>query len=99
MSYNKPTFNQPSTWTQQHSNEMVEDYSAHFTNVLSLNTILANRSGCYATIINAQQVVDEKGTLSLPMDQEVGTANAKSMTETILYNIVSTHATVPMRSK
>jgi len=91
MSYAKqqrPTIPTPATATEALHTSVVTAYTKHFAGVLTPTLMISSRKACYATVING--VMDGK-----PLEQILGTDNAKIATEQILSNITATISTVP----
>ncbi|RLF27899.1 MAG: hypothetical protein DRN14_04855 [Thermoplasmata archaeon] len=63
--------------------------NAHFLNVITAEFAIANRDAVYALIINSITAKD-----TTPLNQRVGTDEAKKMTASILFNITAPMAVV-----
>ena len=79
---NRPVVPTPAGATDALHNSTVEAYSKHFTGILTPQLLIANRKNCYATVINGT-------TNGLPLEQILGTENAKVATEQILNNLTA----------
>ena len=92
MSYNKPTAKAviptPATASEELHNRLVQAMSLHYMQLLTPELMIAHRKGCYATIINS--TFD-----NTPIEQLIGTANAKVATEEVLNNISRSFSAVP----
>lgn len=80
----------PAEATLEYCQAIESAFTTHFEPILTAELLIAHRKGCYATVINS--MYDNK-----PLEQLVGTANAKLLTERVLNNITTTIATVPIR--
>jgi hypothetical protein len=92
----KPTFNQaprasiptPTTATLELHNSIVASFTAHFAEILTPALMIAHRKGCYATVINATYG-------GIPLEQTLGSENAKTATEQVLNAIQARYSAVP----
>lgn len=86
MSYqNKPVrkvIPTPASASEELHADLVKRYSAHFTKVLDVNTLISSRKGCYATIINATHN-------GLTLEEALGSVNAQVATSDILTTITA----------
>jgi len=93
MSYNtkKPTraiIPTPAEATEELHREVVESAITHFTPVLTPTLLIGSRKSCYAVVINS--TYDNK-----PLDQLLGSDNAKHATEQILAGLTLAISTIP----
>jgi len=80
----------PASATQDTCEQTEEAILAHYREVLTLPLLVSNRKGCYATIINS--------TINgQPLEQVVGTDNAKFMTETVLNKISASFSAIEIK--
>ena len=82
MSYNtKPTVvATPATATEQLHNQIVVELTTHYSQLLTVSTMITHRKGCYATVINSR-------INGVSLENTLGTNNAKVATEQVLNNI------------
>jgi hypothetical protein len=93
---NKPAFTPahratiptPNTATMELHNSIVSSFVSHFAEILTPALMIAHRKGCYATVINATYA-------GIPLEQTLGTDNAKLATEQVLNDIQARYSTVP----
>ncbi len=91
MSYTKssrqviPT---PTTATTELHTATVTRATTHFTKILTPELMIAHRKGAYALVINSTYD-------NIPLEQLLGTINAKIATEEVLNNISATISAVP----
>ena len=91
MSYTKPSkpiIPTPANATAELHTKLVQAMSLHYMQVLTPELMIAHRKGCYATVINS--TFD-----NTPIEQLIGTANAKVATEEVLNNISRSFSAVP----
>ena len=77
----------PASCTEAIFDSAVTDLTKHYTKVLTPTIMITARKGAYATVINSTYK-------SLPLDQVLGTDNAKVVTEMVLANISRTISTI-----
>jgi len=80
----------PATLTEESFNNIVASATTHYAELLTPELLISNRRGCYATVINS--TYDNK-----PLEQVVGSANAKVATEMILSGVTSSFSAIPVR--
>ena len=82
MSYNtKPiVVATPATATEQLHNQIVVELTTHYSQLLTVSTMITHRKGCYATVINSR-------INGVSLENTLGTNNAKVATEQVLNNI------------
>ena len=82
MSYNTKSTKvaTPATATEQLHNTVVAELTTHYSQLLSVSTMITHRKGCYATVINSR-------INGISLENTLGTDNAKIATEQILNNI------------
>lgn len=83
MSYSKPQSTvvaTPATATEELHNTIVAELTTHYSQLLSVATLISHRKGCYATVINSR-------INGVSLENTLGTANAKVATEQVLNNI------------
>lgn len=84
----RPEIATPADATEELHTAMVNAYTAHFSGILSADLMISQRKACYATVIN--------GTMNgKPLEQILGTKNAKIATQDILDNITAGISAVP----
>ena len=83
----RPVIPTPPTASEELHNEVVSKMTAHFSNVLTPTVMIANRKGAYATVINATYD-------NVPLEQLLGTVNAKVATEQVLTAISAGYSAV-----
>ncbi len=72
----------PATATQELHTQTVEAFTAHFTPILTPALLIGHRKGCYSAVIN--------GTVAgVPLEQILGSDNAKVATEQVLANLTA----------
>ena len=86
--YSRPVVATPASASEALHQSLVVAYTAHFSGILSADLLISNRKACYATVING--TMDGK-----PLEQLLGTENAKVATEQILQGITANISTVP----
>ena len=84
---NKPSIPTPTSCTEAVFDKSVADLTKHYTKVLTPTIMITSRKGAYATVINSTYK-------SLPLDQVLGSDNAKVATEMVLTNISRTISTI-----
>ena len=83
MNYQKPKraiVPTPTTATEALHTQLVQAMSLHYMPLLTAELLIANRKGCYATVINSTYD-------NTPIEQLLGTVNAKFATEQVLENL------------
>ena len=88
----RATIPTPTTATMELHNSIVSSFVSHFAGILTPELMIAHRKGCYATVINATYA-------GIPLEQTLGTDNAKLATEQVLNDIQARYSTVPMLSE
>ena len=88
----RATIPTPTTATMELHNSIVSSFVSHFAEILTPALMIAHRKGCYATVINATYA-------GIPLEQTLGTDNAKLATEQVLNDIQARYSTVPMLSE
>jgi len=78
----------PATTDQALSDRITIAITLHYTTILTPELLIAHRTGCYAVIINSTW----EGT---PIDQVLGTAWAKALTNQVLANLMTDISTIP----
>jgi hypothetical protein len=73
----RPVIPTPETASEELHNSLVAQMTAHYTPILTANILMANRKGAYAMVINS--TID-----NTPLEQLIGTQNAKVATEQVL---------------
>ena len=90
MSYNPKQIPTPESATDELHNKLVQAITLHYIEILTPTLMITHRKGCYATVINS--TYDNK-----PIEQLLGTNNAKILTEQVLNNISASFSTVPIK--
>jgi hypothetical protein len=88
----RATIPTPTTATMELHNSIVSSFVSHFAGILTPELMIAHRKGCYATVINATYA-------GIPLEQTLGTDNAKLATEQVLNDIQARYSAVPMLSE
>jgi len=91
MAYSKPnkqTIPTPATATEELHNSFVAHFTNHFAKVLTPTIMITARKGAYATVINSTYD-------NTPIEQVLGSDNAKALTEQVLNNISAGISAVP----
>lgn len=90
MSYQKPQrqiIQAPSTATEEVCKALEAKLTTHYSKHLKIDALLANRKGCYAMVINS--TINDT-----TLENTVGTANAKLMTENVLTAVTAKYTTI-----
>lgn len=88
----RATIPTPATATMELHNSIVSSFVSHFAGILTPALMIAHRKGCYATVINATYE-------GIPLEQTLGSDNAKIATEQVLNAIQARYSAVPMLSE
>lgn len=88
----RATIPTPVTATMELHNSIVASFTAHFAGILTPELMIAHRKGCYATVINATYA-------GIPLEQTLGSDNAKIATEQVLNTIQARYSAVPAMSE
>jgi len=93
MSYSKqtrPTIATPTTATEELHTNIVSKLTTHYAKHLKIDSLLSNRKGCYAMVINS--------TINgISLEATLGTVNAKVATEQILSAITSKYSAITIK--
>jgi len=88
--YSRPTIQAPTTATLEVCEALEAKLVTHYAKHIKLDSLLANRKGCYAMIINS--------TINkVSLETTVGTANGKLLTENVLTAIMAKYTTITIK--
>ena len=80
----------PATANAELHNSIVASMVTHFTPLLGVDLMVANRKGCYATVINS--------TINgISLENTLGTVKAKAATEEVLTAISANISTITIK--
>ena len=92
MSYNKtkstrPVIPTPANASEELHHSLVGKMVSHYSEILTPTIMIANRKGAYATVINT--TID-----NTPLEQILGTTNAKVATEQVLQAVTAQYSAI-----
>ena len=88
--YTRPTIQAPATATLEACTALEAKLTTHYAKHLKIDSLLANRKGCYAMVINS--TINDTS-----LENTVGTANAKLLTENVLTAITAKYTSITIK--